>query len=1402
MTSAGSGLRRVADLARSVSGALELGGVLRHVVAAIEALRPRVFVVLRFTDREAGGFRLAASGGAAVDDARSLVPFGAGLTEVVAQTRKPLLVLDAPADPRAQPWSNAEFPVYYGVPIEVGETLLGVLNVAFPAGEPPTDEEQEIIDALAGHAAVALRNARLLAESEARRRSAEAIAEVGHALSQTLDPDAVGKQIAGTIRTLLGTVASALYRLDPASGDLVAVAVDGDNGGTGERGVVLRRGTGVVGLAVRERHPVVTVDLLTDPRIALDPQAHARAERDGYRAVLAVPLTVKQRVIGALAVGDRAGRVFDAEERRLIQTFADQAALALENARLFALESSRRRQLEALAEIGRELAAELNTDALMKIIVERASQLFAANGAIYLVEGDGLRPRAWTQHGTFPDHRPVFGQAMVGRCADQRRGVIVNDYALSSSALPRFVALGVKRAMASPLVVRDRLLGIITMNRIGDGAAPFSPEDLAALDRFATQAGIAVRNATLYEEAQRRRGEAEELARVARTLTSSLDVRSVGERVVDSVLPLFGAQAASLRLLQPDGSLAAVAQTGRSGEPLEPSHVYPSRGGVAGRAVSEGRAVWSSDVLQEPGLALPDDLRQRVQAAGLLAVLAVPLRAKGEVVGALSIADRGGREFRPAEVDLLQAFADQAALALDNARLYEGRETRAARLRALARLNQIISSSLDVDEVLRSIARAAAELIDAPFVAISIADEATRTLVQRAFSDDRLGADRPDTVRRYGEGGTGWVAVHRRPLNVPDVFADDRIQSREWFRAHGLRSCLTLPILFQESLLGVLMLCGREAFRLGADDSDLLDGFVAQAAVALRNARLYGGQQERASRLRTLTRLNQLVSSSLDMRHVLGGIARAAAELMSAPFVSFWLVDPETQTLRVGAVSDEEMWRDYPAGELAFDEAGVLGEVATTGRAVEIPDVASDQRVLAPRWFAAHGLTSYLGLPITFQGSVLAVLNVNGRAPFRGSDADYDLLEIFAAQAAVAIRNARLFEELSVAHERLAKSQDQMVQTERLRALGEMAAGVAHDFNNLLAVILGRTDLLLRRVDDTDTVAALEAVRQAARDGADTVRRIQEFTRTRTTRPFGRVAISPLVGQVVELTRPRWKDEAQSRGVDYRVTVDAVDAPPVAGRPEELREIFTNLLNNALDAMPGGGRCHFRVTATDGEVIVTVEDTGSGMTEEVRRRVFEPFFTTKGPSGNGLGLAVVWGVVTRHGGSIDVASEPGAGSTFTVRLPVASDVVEPAPAPPPAVEPSTAPARILVIDDEPAVRTVLAKMLEDGGHQVAQAADGAEALARCERETFDLVLSDVSMPRLSGWEVAAACRERFPLLPVGLITGWGDQLDPGQLDRHGVRFVVAKPFEQADLLKMVSLVLGVGNGSRGRSGAS
>ena len=654
----------------------------------------------------------------------------------------------------------------------------------------------------------------------------------------------------------------------------------------------------------------------------------------------------------------------------------------------------------------------------------------------------------------------------------------------------------------------------------------------------------------------------------------------------------------------------------------------------------------------------------------------------------------------------------------------------------------------------------------------------------------------------------GHVALSGEILHVDDAYAlpaecpyrfNPEVDALAGYRT---KSMLVLPMKTPGGeIIGVLELINakresgspfpsteaieHDALPYSEASRNLAASLASQAAVALANSNLFRELTRRQGRLEALVDVSQRVTRLWPPATVQRRIADLYAGLLQAEVVTFHLVD-DGRLVRAEA-RGEGVDVLLPT-EIAVGD-GPCGGVAASGEPRAIPDLAGS-RVLSPAQVEVVtrlGLRAWLSVPVRAGDRLVGVLSAVTGQPSTCSEDDVAVATTFAAQAGIAVENSRLYAELERALEGVQKSQDQLVQVERLRALGEMAAGVAHDFNNLLAIVMLRTELLLARGQAPDVAESLSLIRQAAHDGAQTVRRIQEFTRTRSIRPFSPVDMNEVLRQVVELARPRWRDQAQSCGVSYDVRVEAGSVPMVAGTAEELREAFLNLLNNALDAMPAGGRFTFRSATEGGRVVVRAEDGGCGMSEETRRRVFEPFFTTKGAQGNGLGLAVVWGIVTRHGGQIQVESTLGRGTTFAVSLPVPAEL----PTDTRAGGPTAVPAgtRVLVVEDNPEILQSMGELLRENGCQVIEAADGLTAISRIETESVDLVLTDLAMPGASGWEVATACRARFPGTPVGLITGFGDRLEPGKIERHGVQFVVAKPFTSTDLLREVSAAL-------------
>jgi PAS domain S-box-containing protein len=400
-----------------------------------------------------------------------------------------------------------------------------------------------------------------------------------------------------------------------------------------------------------------------------------------------------------------------------------------------------------------------------------------------------------------------------------------------------------------------------------------------------------------------------------------------------------------------------------------------------------------------------------------------------------------------------------------------------------------------------------------------------------------------------------------------------------------------------------------------------------------------------------------------------------------------------------------------------------------------------------------------------------------------------DITERKDAEGALREANRRL--ECSLAE--LRRTQQQIVEQERLHALGRMASGVAHDFNNALSKILGFTELLLtspEKLHDAETVCDhLRMINTVSRDAARVVRRLHDFYRPRRdTEVFKIVDLNEIIEQTISLTEPKWRRESQAKGVSIQVRMELQPKVSTCADEAELREVLTNLIFNAVDAMPRGGAITIRTSTNGAQAILEINDTGNGMTEEVRRRCFEPFFSTKGDRGTGLGLASVYGIIQRHGGEIQIRSQVGNGSTFTIRLPVSPGEHKQ----PPAIEmPAVSknhPLRVLVVEDEPMVRGIEVEYLVAEGHTVETAADGCEGLSKFRAGRFDLVLVDRAMPQVNGDQLTDAIKELNPDMPVILVTGFveasGNEPKQRQAD-----LILAKPFSHSSLCNAVGKVM-------------
>ncbi len=379
----------------------------------------------------------------------------------------------------------------------------------------------------------------------------------------------------------------------------------------------------------------------------------------------------------------------------------------------------------------------------------------------------------------------------------------------------------------------------------------------------------------------------------------------------------------------------------------------------------------------------------------------------------------------------------------------------------------------------------------------------------------------------------------------------------------------------------------------------------------------------------------------------------------------------------------------------------------------------------------------------------------------------------------------RRVEELQAAHEQLAAMSGRIPVDEKMQALINMASGVGHVFNNVLAGVLGRTQLLLQQAQrerDRDLVAGLAEIEHATRAGITALTRIQEFSRARAVEAPRPVDLNDVVQQAVEQTRPKWRDEPAAKGVRIEVITHFGSPAPVSGFEGELREAVVQLIANAVDAMPGGGTITVRTGGEPGRGLVAVSDTGVGMSDSVRRRAFEPFFSAKGETGLGLGLSVVHGVVARHGGDASIESEPGKGTTVTLRVPTAGGGV-----PAEGAIPEEERAQVLVVDDDAGVRAALADILRGAGYAVTAAPSGLQGIAtvRARQGPFDLVITDLAMPDASGWEVVEAVKKVEAATPVVIMSGFDQARATRRAKELGVDLVLTKPFDMQAFLNTV-----------------
>jgi PAS domain S-box-containing protein len=545
---------------------------------------------------------------------------------------------------------------------------------------------------------------------------------------------------------------------------------------------------------------------------------------------------------------------------------------------------------------------------------------------------------------------------------------------------------------------------------------------------------------------------------------------------------------------------------------------------------------------------------------------------------------------------------------------------------------------------------------------------------------------------------------------------------------------------------------------------------------------------EQMQRLALMSRITRGIGERQDLRSIFQVVVGSIEDELPVDFCAIGLYDMGENRLTINCVGarTEPVATALDMSENAvvpIDENGLARCVQ--GHVVYEPAIAQS-RFPFPQRLASAGMRSLVIAPLLVESQVFGVLITARRIPDAFSSADCEFLRQASEHTALAAHQAQLYAALQRAYDDLRTSQQQVMQQERLRALGQMASGIAHDINNAISPVALYTEALLERETSLSPRARsqLEIIQRAVDDIAQTVARMGEFYRLREPQlSLAPVDLNKLVGQVIALTRARWSDMAQQRGAAIEVRTElAADLPPVAAVESQIRDALINLVFNAVDAMPDGGPLTIRTGLAAGShsqiVLLEVEDKGIGMNEDTRRRCLEPFFTTKGTRGTGLGLAMVYGVAQRHGASLEIESEPGVGTlmrmSFAIAPPAAAPIANSPHPPPPA------PLRILIVDDDPLLLKSLRDALETDGHEVVSANGGQAGIeafveSHAEGRPFPVVITDLGMPHVDGRKVASTIKGSRPDTLVVMLTGWGRRLVAEGDVPMGVDQVLSKP---------------------------
>jgi GAF domain-containing protein len=1177
---------------------------------------------------------------------------------------------------------------------------IGAITVWRGAVGPFSDQHVALLRTFADQAVIAIENVRLFQELQARNR------ELTELLEQQTATGAILRVMSGSpadIQPVLDAVAESATRLCDARDVSIALVdrevlrVVASHGELArwwpDEGVPISRGS-VTGRAVVDRRAVHVHDLASEPDEEF-PQGKAYQRLGGHRTNLAVPLVREGAAIGVIAIRRGEVRPFTDRQVRLLETFADQAVVAIENVRLFQELQARNRELtEALeqqtatGEILKVISGSpTDVQPVFDTIVQSALRLCdGLHSGVYQLDGDlihlvahsDISPEAEALMRREYPRRPSR-EGFVARAILERRVIHTSDVEIDPEASDwsrsRARQLGYRSFLVVPMLREGVPIGAIRVNR--SEPRPFSEKEIALLRVFADQGVIAIENVRLFRELGTRNREltealeqqtatAEILGVISRSPT---DLQPVLEAVARNASRLCGA--ANVSLYRVEGDL--MRKVAEEGPPLTALRVGETRSvtrtTVSGRAIVDRTTIHLPDYQAAAAAREYPDVRRDT---GIRTTIGIPLLRDGVAIGAFTAYRTEPRPFSDREVALLQTFADQAVIAIENVRLFTELGTRNREVTealeqqtATAEILRAISSSpTDTQPVFDTIAERAARVCDGMYSAVlrfdgRVIDLVAHTGMTSAALEEY---DRIYPLPLIGDTLAARAIREGVVVHSPDSFEDPSEFVRRIAQAAGHRSRLVVPMLRTGRAVGAIAVARSDSAGGPRPFTDkeiaLLQTFADQGVIAVENVRLFRELETRTrelarsvEELQALSDVGRAVSSTLDLPTVLATIVTRAVQLSGTSGGVLYEYDGASQTfhLRASHRTEEELVEALRASPIQLGE-GATGQAVARRTPVEVADILEDRQYqLGVRSILTRlGYRSILSVPLLLEQRILGALTVSRREPGSFPTETVNLLQTFATQSALAIQNARLFREIE------AKGRELEVAS---RHKSQFLANMSHELRTPLNAILGYTELLIDGIYGELSQKAGDVMARIDRSGKHLLGLINDV-----------LDLSKIEAGQLDLARADYSlaevvnavvTQVESLAAEKGLVLQAAVAPGLpAGRGDERRlaQVLLNLVGNAIKFTEVGS---VRIAAhVDGDAfLVSVADTGPGIAEADRRRIFEEFqqadsSSTRKKGGTGLGLSIARRIVELHGGRIWVESTVGRGSTFGFRVPV------------------------------------------------------------------------------------------------------------------------------------------------------